>query len=506
MIDTEAIGGAIGLLSGNWVAWAVVVPGLLIGLVAGAIPGFSTSLAMVIFLPATLYMDFLSAMLFLTAVFTGGGFGAAIPSILINIPGSSAAVATAFDGYPMTRGGRHNEALGLALAASSAAMLASYVLLFFLIDPISRAVLALGPLEMLVIAVWGLTLIATLRGRNVARGLLAGAFGVLLGTIGLNVYGAARGTMGIPELYEGVPAIPALIGMFAAAELFELARSRYLVETGSGRDVSLGRILAGMGRIASYPLTVLRGSVIGVVIGAVPGVGASVANLVSYGETRRRSAEPETFGTGNPHGLVAAESANSSAEGESMATLLSLGIPGGAGTAVMLGAFAMHGITGGPRFLMDNKDLVYAVIIANFAQGLLLLAVGLAFCRFAAALVKVPLSFLVPSVLAITVLGAYSYTTNIWGPITLFLFAVLGWVMKRYDYPVAATVIGLLLGRLVEGELLRSLQISGGEWEYLLGRPIAMVFALLLLVSLAMPLIRRAAARRARPPDRRAAR
>jgi putative tricarboxylic transport membrane protein len=489
-MDFGAIGDAAGLLSSSPLAWAVVVPGLLIGLIAGAIPGFSVSLAMAIFLPMTLYMDFLSAMLFLTAVFTGGGFGTAIPSILINIPGSGAAVATAFDGYPMTRQGQHNKALGLALMASATAMLVSYAVLFLLIDQISKAVLALGPLEMLIIAVWGLTLIATLRGRHVARGLLAGAFGVLLGTVGLNAYGAVRGTMGIPELIEGFPVVPALIGMFAAAELFNLGRRDFLVEDESQRKVSLAAITDGMWQTRKYGVTVLRGGIIGLVIGAIPGVGAAVANLVSYGEARRRSRDPHSFGQGNPHGVVAAESANSSSEGGSMATLLALGIPGGAGTAVMLGAFSMHNITGGPRFLLENKDIVYAIILANFVQGILLVGLGLAFCRYAAALVKVPLRYLVPAVLAMTVLGAYCYTTNIWGPITVFLFAVLGWVMKRYDYPVAATVIGLLLGQLVEGELLRSYQISGGDWRFILERPIAIGFAALLLASLVIPAVR----------------
>lgn len=489
-MDFGAIGDAFGLLGSSPMAWAVVIPGLLIGLIAGAIPGFSVSLAMAIFLPMTLYMDFLSAMLFLTSVFTGGGFGTAIPSILINIPGSGAAVATAFDGYPMTRQGRHNEALGLALMASAVAMLLSYLILFLLIDQISKAVLALGPLEMLIIAVWGLTLIATLRGRNIGRGLLAGTVGVLLGTIGLNAFGAVRGTMDVPELIDGFPVVPALIGMFAAAELFNLGRKDFLVEDESRRNVSLADIASGMGQVRKYPVTVVRGGLIGLIIGAVPGVGAAVANLVSYGETRRRSRDPDSFGKGNPHGVVAAESANSSSEGGSLATLLALGIPGGAGTAVMLGAFSMHNITGGPRFLLEHKDIVYAIILANFVQGILLIGIGLIFCRYAGALVKVPLRFLVPAVLALTVLGAYCYTTNIWGPITVFLFAVLGWVMKRYDYPVAATVIGLLLGRLVEGELLRSYQISGGEWSFILERPIAMGFAALLIVSLSIPAIR----------------
>ncbi len=190
MIDIGAAGSAIELLTNNWAPWLVVIPGMLIGLLFGSIPGLSTTMAMAIFLPITLYMDFLSAILFLTAIFTGGGFGCAIPAILVNIPGNSAAVATAFDGYPMAQRGEHNEALGLGLMASSVAEALSYILLFLLVEPIAWAVLKLGPTEMFVVAIWGLTLIAALGGRYFARGLMAGVFGILLGTLGMS----ARGT------------------------------------------------------------------------------------------------------------------------------------------------------------------------------------------------------------------------------------------------------------------------------------------------------------------------
>lgn len=489
MFDLNALWSAVALLSQAWEPWAVIVPGLLIGLIAGAIPAFSTSLAMVIFLPLIVYMDFLTAMLFLTSVFTGGGFATAIPSILINIPGSSSAVATAFDGYPMARKGLHNEALGLALMASVVGMLGSYLVLFVLIEQIAAAVLMLGPPEMLVIGIWGLTLIAMLRGHNTMRGLLAGALGILIGTVGMSAYGDSRGTLGIDALIDGFPVIPALIGAFAASELFNLANNRYIVSNESLRTVSYRKVVDGMRQAFRYPAVLFRGSLIGLIIGAVPGVGASLANLVSYGDAQRRQRDRSSMGKGNPVGVVAAEAANSSSEGGSMATLLALGIPGGAATAVLLGAFAMHDITGGPRFMMDNKDVVYAIVLANLVQGVLLIPLGLVFVRYAGGIVKVPLRILVPSVLAMSVIGAYAYTTNMWGPITLFGFGVLGWIMRRFDYPVAALVVGLLLGHMVEGEMLRSYQISGGYLDYFLGRPVFLVFLLLLVVSLCWPLL-----------------
>jgi putative tricarboxylic transport membrane protein len=364
-----------------------------------------------------------------------------------------------------------------------------YVILFFLIDPISKAVLKLGPTEMLLVAVWGLTLIASLGGQSLARGLLAGLIGVLIGTIGMNARGDIRGTFGLIALLDGVPAIPALIGMFAASELFNLMGTKYIVGDSEARRLNFYRIVNGVGKIFRYLGVLVRGSIIGVFVGAIPGVGSSVSNLVSYAETRRVARDRKSFGTGNPKGVVAAESANSSSEGGSMVTLLALGIPGGAGTAVLLGAFAMHNITGGPRFIIQNKDIVYALIFGNFLQAGLLVFLGLGFIFVSTSIVKVPVRILIPSVLALTTLGGYTLTGNMVGPFTVLVFAILGWLLRRYDYPVAATVIGLLLGRMIEGELLRSYQISAGHFSYILHRPISLVIVCFLLLSLMYPVI-----------------
>lgn len=492
MLDVPALTDAISLLTSSWAPWVVILPGLLIGLIFAAIPGLSISIAMAVFLPMTTYMDFLPAILFLSAIFTGGTFGSAIPAILMNIPGAAAAVATTLDGYPMSKQGRHNDALGIALISSCIGAGLGYAILLFMVYPLSIFVLRLGPSEMFVVAVWGITLIAALRGRNMARGLLAGVFGLLLGTVGMSPRGSIRGTMDITHLLDGIPVIPAMIGMFAASELFTLMRSSYIVEKPELRRINARGILSGARLTLRHPGVLLQGTVIGTLIGAVPGVGAAVACLLSYSEVRRRAPDRDSFGTGNPKGIVAAESANSSSEAGSMGTLLALGIPGGGGTAVMLGAFAMHNITGGPRFISDHKDLVYAVILSNFAQVFALVLVGFGFIYFASSIVKVPIRLLVPSVLTLAVLGSFALTGNLAGPVTLAVFAILGWFMRRYDFPIAATVIGLLLGRLAEGELLRSYQISGGTWEYFAGRPITMLLAGLLLLSLFWPLLTKA--------------
>jgi putative tricarboxylic transport membrane protein len=489
MIDFHALAAAVHLLGGSWQPWLVVLPGLLIGLAVHAVPGLTTSMALAICLPLIPYMDFLQALIFMTAMYAGALFGVAIPAVLLNVPGSAAAVGTTFDGFPMAQAGRHNEALGLALAASCVGQAVAYLLLLCIAQPIAAFAIRLGPPEMLMVALWGMTLIARLRGRHLARGLLAGVFGLLLGTVGLSVRGAARGTFGFDLLLDGIPTVPAIVGLFAAAELFNLVGRDYIVDDRTRRQVNASRIFAGMLETFRYPTTLLRGALLGSGIGILPG-GHAIANLLSYSEARRAAKDPERFGTGDPRGIIAAESANASSEGGSMATLLALGIPTGGATAVMLVAFGMHNITGGPAFMRDHADIVYAVILSSLAQVAILAVVGFGFIFVAGFVVKVRLRLLVPIVLSLAVVGSYALAQNMAGPITLAVFAVIGWLMQRFDYPVAAAVVGLLLGRLTEGALLRTFQMSGGDIGFLLTRPIALAILFLLIGSIALPYLR----------------
>ena len=497
MLDLTAVDGALTLLTSSYIAWIYVIPGLLIGLFFGAMPGISITMAMAIFLPVTLYMDFLPAIIFLTSIYTGAGFGGSVPAVLMNIPGTSSAVATTFDGYPMARQGKHNQALGVALAASVIGCLSSYILLLFLIAPVSAVVLKMGPLEMFAIATWGMLLLGSLAGSSIWRSLLAGVFGVLLGTVGMNTAGYMRGTMGVPWLLDGIPTIPAMMGLLAASQLLNLINTHYLIEDEADRKISFKRIVEGVKLTFKYPTIIFRGSAIGVIIGAIPGVGSSISNLISYSETKRNAPDGDTFGQGNPKGVIAAEAANSSSEGGAMATMLALGIPGGGATAILLAAFAMHNIVGGPSFIANNKDIVYAIIFSNFAQAILLLFVGLGFVYLASAVVRVPLRFLIPTVLVVSTFGSYAIEGALSGPITLVIFAVVGWGMVRYHYPVAAVVVGLLLGSLLEQNLIRTWQISRGDLGYLVERPGAILIFALMFLSMGLTAFSRWRRRRA---------
>jgi putative tricarboxylic transport membrane protein len=488
MLDVNALSSALISLASDPQIWVMMVAGLFIGLIAGSIAGVSTTMAMAICLPLTLYMEFMPAIMFLTAIFTGGGFGGAVTSILMGIPGTTSAVATTFDGYPMTRKGQHNEALGLALAASVIGVLIGYAVLLLIVAPLGRWVIRLGPAEMLMVALWGMTMIAMLGGKSLSRGIIAGALGLLLGTVGMSTSGYIRGTNDIPFLLDGIPAIPAMMGLFAASQLFTLIGAGFLIEDKTARRADYRKVLSGFRSVFRHPWEQIRGTLIGVFVGAIPGVGSSVGNLISYAQAKRAAKNPETFGTGDPRGVIAAESANSSSEGGSMVTMLALGLPGGGGTAILLAAFAIHNVPGGPGFINRNIDVVYTIVVGNFIQAILLIFAGLAFLTVAGNMVRVPLTWLIPSVLVLAVFGAFAVTGDASGPMTLFVFAAIGWLMKRYDYPIAACVVGLLIGRMVESELIRTYQISGGELSFLLTRPVAMAFAILLVLSLLQPL------------------
>lgn len=476
MIDFNAVDGAFVLMFSSWGLWLVIIPGLFLGLLAGAIPGVSGSMGLALILPITVYMDFLPAVIFITAMFTGAGFGASIPSILMGIPGSTSSVAAAFDGFPMTQQGRHSEALGLSLMASTIGMLGSYSLIFLSINYISKAVLAIGPLENLVIIFWGLTMIAGLAGGSITRGLTSGIFGILLGTVGVNLVGYSRGTMGFPALLDGIPAIPALMGFLACSGIYNLLNQNFIVGEAENRQVSISRVVRGMLAAIKYPRILIRGSAMGVAIGAMPGVGSSISNLLAYSEAKRKDENPESFGKGNPKGVVAAESANSSSEGGSMGTLLALGIPGGGGTALLLSAFTMHGVTVGPRFIGDHKDLVYALIFLNIVQGLLLIPLGLIMIRMALLIVSVPIRYLVPSIFVLAVCGTYSLTGSIAGPVVMVFGSIVGWLMIKYQYSVAATVVGILLGGTAETLLIQVHQLTSGfKMEFLLQSPLSII-------------------------------
>jgi putative tricarboxylic transport membrane protein len=289
--------------------------------------------------------------------------------------------------------------------------------------------------------------------------------------------------MGVSFLLTGVPVIPVLVSVYAASSLADLGNRASGLNAAPSTRLTMGAVLAGMRQVFLYPAVLVRGSIIGALVGALPGVGASIANLLSYSSAQRSSKHAQKFGTGIPEGVIAAESANASAEGGSMATMLTLGIPGSGFTAMLLAAFSMHNVTGGPRFFADHSSLVYFILLACLAQALLLVILGLVLVRFTGRLIDVPLRYLAPTVAAAAVIGAYMITGDMGGPITACCFLVVGALLRRYGYSIPAFVIGLLLAPLIEAELIRTWELSRGEPSFFLNRPITLVLIALLLGS-----------------------
>jgi len=371
------------LLSGvslllHWDVILIALGGLLFGLVAGVIPGVSAALGIAVLLPFTFKMTPILALVLLTSVYAGGLTGGGILAILLNTPGAPAAVATTFDGYPMAQKGQVNEALGIQVFSSMTGGFLSLIAVIVLIRPMSRFALMFGPSEMMMLVVLVFVVISTLCGEAFLRSIFAGVLGLLISTLGESgVTSMERGTFGIDAMAEGIPNLLCIVGLFAVPELIELSQKQSVISNMYQMSTSsegIKKLLSGIRIVAQHKLTMLRSAVIGLVIGLLPAAGSAMASLLSYATAKRNSKHPETFGTGEPAGLVAAETANNASEGGALACLLSLGIPGSGSTAVLLGGFFLHGLTPGPNLLRNSPDLVYA-ILAGDAFGMFPMAI-----------------------------------------------------------------------------------------------------------------------------------
>jgi putative tricarboxylic transport membrane protein len=473
----------------SWGVPVAIVLGLLWGTIIAAIPGLPAGLGLALLVPFTFKMPVMSALLLLAGAYTGGSYGGAISAILINIPGSPAAIATPLDGYPMTRKGESNEALGIAIAASGIGGFLGIVVLLFVMRPLSQLALRFGPPEMFMVAIFALTIIASLHEGGLEKGMLAGLFGVMLGTMGMSSTGAIRSGFNFTYLIDGVPVIPVLIGVFGFSELFSLMEKEYVTGKVVKRDFR--KILYGFRLTIRHPLNIARSSVIGVIIGALPAAGAAVAAVVSYTYAKRFSRHPETFGTGEPEGLIAAEAANNASEGGAMATMLALGIPGGQATAILIGAFMLQGLIPGPRLFYTHMHVIYGLIAGSFVEQIVLLGVGLLCSYYFARVIEAPTRILVPLISMFCVLGSFVLRSTMFDVYLMFIFGILGWYMRKHHYPVVAVVLGIILGPIADGELIRTYQRFPGELTVFFTRPISLILFILTIGGLAFPYLMR---------------
>lgn len=474
-------------------AHALAGPGLLImtagvawGIIGGAIPGISGAVAMALALPYTFSMDAATALVMLAGVWAGANYGGSIPAILMRMPGTPGAAAALLDGYELTRQGKAAKALGISLVCGTFGGLVSIIVLIALVLPLGNLVLAFGSPEIFALALFGLTLIAGLSGKSMLKGLAAGAFGLLLTTVGLDTLtGSLRLTFGRRELLSGVDIISAMIGLFAVSEMFYQLAHPARRETPT--VVEARTAFPTLSEFKEVWRATIVGTIVGLIVGIMPGAGATASSFVAYNEARRWSKRPELFGKGSMEGVAGPETANNAVQGGDLVPTLAIGIPGSNSAAIMLAALILHGIVPGPFLLSQQRDLVFTLFAGLILVNLLMIPVGVVILRGCLLALRLPPPSLVASILAIIFIGTFAADLFVLNPILALIFGVIGYGMRVTGFPPAATVLGLVLGFMVESELRRSLIISHGSWAIFVTHPISAVFLLATLGVLLYP-------------------
>ena len=467
---------------------ALVIGGTLLGVIVGSIPGLGGPVALSLLIPITFEFEPRFAFLVLAATLGGVNFGGSITAILLNTPGTAPNAATTYDGFPLAKQGRGAEAIAASAVASGTGAVLGLVLFAALLPVLTPVALAFWSPEYFWLAVVGIATIAVASDGSVVDDLVAGGIGIVLTFHGVSaVTGGIRYTAGTQYLQSGVPLVPAIIGLFAVAQMVELFASDTTVSDGGSLTGSRMRGITAT--LARWPTAVGSG-LLGWVIGVIPGVGGTVANFVAYLQAKERSAAPETFGEGNIAGVIASEAANDAKDGGSLVPTLALGIPGSASTAVLLSALLLHGLTPGPLLIAERLDVVLVVLLALVCSNVLTSAIGLVGSPAFAAVTRIPPAVLVPIVFGLAVVGAFAVRGRIGDVALMGGFGLVGYAMRRLDISRIALIIGLVLGGLVEANFHRSLQISGGDYGIFLARPLSIALVAVLGVVLAVPLLR----------------
>jgi putative tricarboxylic transport membrane protein len=446
------------------------------GIIVGALPGLTASVGIILLLPLTYKLDPSTGMVMLCGMFCGAIYGGSIAAILISTPGTPSAAATVLDGYPLAQRGEAGKALGVATLASTAGGILSTFCLIFLAPQLAKVALKFGPEEYFALMVFGLTIIGSVSGKSLIKGMLAGLFGLLIATIGLDpVTGYARYSFGIPDLMSGFPLLPVLIGLFAFSEIFIQLEN---VTRKGVRKIThrIGNVWPSWAEIKSLTPIILLSSVLGTVIGVIPGTGGAIAAFLAYNEAKRWSKDPESFGKGNLAGIAAPEAANNGTTGGAMVPLMTLGIPGDVVTAVMLGALLLLGIRPGPLMFKEHPQVVSAIFAGMMTANFLMLALGMVSVRLFPYVLKAPVSTLFPVIFALCFLGSFSLNNSVYDMGVALGFGVLGYLMRKNGFPAVPIVLGIILGPIAEDELGHAMILSHGNWLVLFRSPIALFF------------------------------
>jgi putative tricarboxylic transport membrane protein len=457
---------------------AFVFLGVLLGYVVGVLPGLNRPAALAIAVPLSYYMSPLSAVAFLIGIAKASGAGGATTAILINTPGEPNAAATALDGYPLAKAGKGEKALKVALYASVAGDILATTVLIVVAEPLAKLALKIGPVELAALTLLALTFIAALSGKSLARGLVAAFLGILFAMVGTDAETATpRLTFGFIELADGVPIMAITVGMLAFTEMLiqgqeHLARTREQTDEPAG--VAPTDSALTLAEIKSVTPTTLMSSAVGIVVGIIPGLGPTVASFLAYALAKRMAKPHERFGEGELKGVAAAETADNAVVPASLIPLFALGLPGSVSAAIIIAAFTVHGVTPGPRMFEEHGRLMYGIYGSMIVASLLMLVVGRVGLSLFAKLTRVPATVIIPTVLALCILGAYMETKSVFSVWLMFGFGVLGWVMHRFDYSRITFLIGFVVGPLFELAVRQSIIITHADPVRMLQHPVAL--------------------------------
>ncbi|MDY0289284.1 MAG: tripartite tricarboxylate transporter permease [Sphaerochaeta sp.] len=469
----------------NWQILLAIPLGLTLGIIVGAIPGLTSDLGIILCIPLTYTMEPTLAILILLAIYVGGTYGGSITAILINTPGTSANAATLFDGYPMTQKGEAFKALSMALYASTIGGLISAFVLLFAAPPIAKVTLLFGPAEYLALAVFGLSVIAGVSNDNIFKGLIGACIGIFVSTIGLdNISGMVRFTFDNIHLRRGIDLIIALIGLFAISEILMKSKYNPRLDRKIVDPSSITRCTVTKEEYRRCRKPISLGTIIGVIIGATPGTGGGLAAFIAYNQIKQSSKHPETFGKGEIEGVAVSESANNAACGGTMIPMLTLGVPGDGATAILMGAFMVHGLVPGPMLFKEQGNILYAIMLGLIIINISLWFVGKFFTRFYAHITRIPFELLSCIVLIFCTAGAYSTNNSLYDVYYIYIFGIIAYYLRRMNFQLVPILLGIVLGPLAETNFRRALILSDGSLSIFVTRPISLGFLLIAFSSI----------------------
>jgi len=450
--------------------WIATV-GCFFGTIVGILPGLGPSATIAILLPLTFNMNPTPALIMMTAIYYGAKYGGSTTSILINVPGEGASVVTAIDGYQMSRQGRAGAALGIAAIGSFIAGIIGTFGLIFVAVPLANFSLRFSAAEYFSLILMGMLTIVFVGGKSITKSLMSGVIGLALGVVGIDpVRGAERFVFGNANLVEGISFTVVVMGVYGIGEVLESAEERMKLKP---VKVEFSKLWPSLADLLESKWAILRGTIIGFMVGALPGAGATIASFISYGVEKGVAKHPERFGKGAVEGVAGPESANNSATSGSMVPLLALGIPGSGATAVMLGALMMFGLKPGPMLFTTSSDFVWALIASMFVGNIILVIMNLPMVPLFAYSLRLPYKYLYPAILLICIIGSYSLNTQIFDVFVMLIFGVIGYFMKKFDIPGAPMVIALVLGPMLEYSLYQALSLARGDVTTFITRPIS---------------------------------